>query len=271
MTTQPDISTNGATETAPPQTLGPNDSPLIPGGEVGERFMNGEATEEDLALAMRAGSDTPDTQPEAAPAVTPEVPPVPGAVDLNNLTPEQIAAIPGVAEMQARERELQQQVQQTTQRDAQTQLDNAERAYASQAARSFVENDGLTPEVANRLALREAQRERQLYEQRNQMATENKVRMDTAVLYAKQYGVPAESLLEGTTAKEMELMARLQKLEAGPMVAPNGETRIPPQSFDNGLGGGSVNPANRRTAIGRGDITPTLADRDEAWRLGYLP
>jgi len=104
------------------------------------------------------------------------------------------------------------------------------------------------------------------------MQNDNKIRMDTALLYAKQYGVPAESLLQGSTAKEMELMARLHKLESGVNVTgPNGETIVPPQAFDNGLGGGSADPASRFAAIGRGDMVPTTADRDAARRMGYLP
>ena len=263
--------TNGAVPEVDLSAVEVSGAPLIPGGLVGERFMDGEATEEDLALVMGAGSDTPETQapipsPEpVAPVVDPSAP-----LDPNALTAEQLADNPVYQELQKQQRENLQTIQLNNQRDATTQLDTIEKQYADVAARNFVEKDGLTQEVASRLAVREAQRERQLYETTNRMQSENKLRMETALLYSKQYGVPVESLMEGTTAKEMELMARLNKLEAGPVTAPNGQTEIPPQKFDNGMGAGGADPSSRLAAIGRGDLVPTEADRAYAQRNGFV-
>ena len=125
--------------------------------------------------------------------------------------------------------------------------------------------------MAKELGANEAQRESQMYQQRTNMQQENKLKMEYAQLYGKQYGVAADTLLGFNTAVEMEQAAKIAKLESSASVAPGGQKEVPKQTFETGQSAGSADAKTRFAAIGRGEVVPTEADLNDARRRGLVP
>lgn len=283
--------TNG-TAPAPEEPSIDMDAPMIP-AHLAERFSNGEGTQEDLDVALSAGSDTPPLPPQLAhtptaeqaqAAVSPPATPEPeapslvnpdGTLNLSAITMEHLSQHPEIQAMQARERQYMQSITQNNQRGEQDRIANAERQWAAnEAVRLQQENPAITPALAKQLADRDAAREAQAYRQNEGAQQANAAKLEYARHYGNQYGVPVDSLLQYNTQTEMEMGAKIAKMEAARAdpASQGNPSGVPAQSYENGLTAGGGDPWTRMGQIGRGEGgVISEADMAVARKLGILP